>query len=485
MERKRGRAKKSDSVTCRICDKQQVHPPSEGFQMGKRISEKSWNLSFPRYQIPVTNCKSMSYGNFHKNSVTNLCQKNSSSGTPKMSPGKEAPQDSPSKKMSQSIRALYGYIPAKLSTGKRWFIEFYCLDPETQKLKRKRISVPPVKGVTLRRRYANDMIARINEQLTKGWNPFLALNNPNEYTLFSDVCEQYFRYLYKLTESDIMRPKTYNGYMSYMNVFRRWNEKRRSPVNYIYQMKGTVLNEFLNWLWMDQNKSARTRDNYLLFFRSFSSWLMEQSYTSEDFTANLSAVQGKRKCAKNRTVIPKDVMERIKEYCMRTNPHFLLACYMLYYCFIRPKEMSCLKVGDVSVKSGIIAISGKFSKNRKDAVVTVPDVVMKLMIDLKTLEQPSEWYIFSKDFRPGPDFRQAKHFGDFWTLKMKKALNLPPQFKFYSLKDTGITDLIKDHTDLLAVRDQARHHSLQMTDLYTPLESREANEYIRHRESYF
>ena len=52
---------------------------------------------------------------------------------------------------------------------------------------------------------------------------------------------------------------------------------------------------------------------------------------------------------------------------------------------------------------------------------------------------------------------------------MKKALELPAQYKFYSLKDTGITDLIRANTDLLSVRDQARHHSLQMTDLYTRL----------------
>ena len=74
---------------------------------------------------------------------------------------------------------------------------------------------------------------------------------------------------------------------------------------------------------------------------------------------------------------------------------------------------------------------------------------------------------------------------NFWTYHLKKDLRLPSEYKFYSLKDTGITDLIKARTDLLSVRDQARHHSLQMTDLYTPLETRTANESIRHHESYF
>lgn len=124
-------------------------------------------------------------------------------------------------------------------------------------------------------------------------------------------------------------------------------------------------------------------------------------------------------------------------------------------------------------------------KWRKSAVVTLPDCVVKLMLDLGVLASPGDWFLFSDGFIPGPKFHPAKHFGDFWTLKMKKALGLPAQYKFYSLKDTGITDLIRYNTDLLSVRDQARHHSLQMTDLYTPLESRVANESIRHHESYF
>lgn len=256
-------------------------------------------------------------------------------------------------------------------------------------------------------------------------------------------------------------------------------------MNYIYQLKSEVVSDFLDHIWMDEGKSARTRDNYLGWFRSFASWLLEKKYINEDFTAGMSNVQGKRKTEKNRTVIPKDVMLEIKEYCEKKNRHFLLACYIEYYCFIRPKEMSYIRIRDISVMHGTIAISAEVSKNRKSAVVTLPDCVVKLMLDLGVLASPGDWFLFSDGFIPGPKFHPAKHFGDFWTLKMKKALGLPAQYKFYSLKDTGITDLIRSNTDLLSVRDQARHHSLQMTDLYTPLESRVANESIRHHESYF
>ena len=147
--------------------------------------------------------------------------------------------------------------------------------------------------------------------------------------------------------------------------------------------------------------------------------------------------------------------------------------------------MSHIRIGDISVKGGTISVRAEYSKNRKDAVVTLPDCVLKLMLDLDVLSSPADWYLFSSGFRPGPEHHPAKHFGDFWTYHLKKDLRLPSEYKFYSLKDTGITDLIKARTDLLSVRDQARHHSLQMTDLYTPLETRTANESIRHHESYF
>ena len=75
-------------------------------------------------------------------------------------------------------------------------------------------------------------------------------------------------------------------------------------------------------------------------------------------------------------------------------------------------------------------------------------------------------------------------FTDKWTA-LRKFFGWPDEYKFYSLKDTGITDMITDSADMIAVRDQARHSSLEMTDKYTPLWAKEANEKIRHRKSYF
>ena len=381
--------------------------------------------------------------------------------------------------------SILGYLPAKLSVGKRWFVEFYAMDPETNFLRRKRLAVPPMRPARLRRDYAASQIIEINARLAKGWNPFMAMTNPKEYVLLTDIFDRYVKYIEKMTAEDLLRPKTRNGYLSYLKTLVDWNDSRTKPAVYVYQLNQELLEEFLEWLWLDRGRAARTRDNYLMWLRTLFSYLKEKGHVSEDPTEAFTMLQGKRKANKNRTVIPKVEMLRIKEYLIANRPHFLLACYVIYYCFIRPKEMSHIRLRDISIAKSTISISKKYSKNRKDAVVTLPDHVTRLMLDLQVFNHPDGWYLFGKNFEPGEEHCPAKHFGDYWTLHMKKALKLPEEYKFYSLKDTGITDLIKDNADLLTVRDQARHSSLQMTDLYTPMEQRSANEDIKKHESYF
>ena len=75
-----------------------------------------------------------------------------------------------------------------------------------------------------------------------------------------------------------------------------------------------------------------------------------------------------------------------------------------------------------------------------------------------------------------------QQFRDFWNNHLRKELKLPKQYKFYSLKDTGITNMLRANTDVLSVRDQARHSSILITDIYTPKDIQAANELlVRYR----
>lgn len=85
---------------------------------------------------------------------------------------------------------------------------------------------------------------------------------------------------------------------------------------------------------------------------------------------------------------------------------------------------------------------------------------------------------------PGKNKVSEKIFRDYWVRYVRKDLKLPDCYKFYSLKDTGITDMLR-HQDVLSVRDQARHSSILMTDTYTPHDIQKANEIIKSYEGEF
>ena len=72
------------------------------------------------------------------------------------------------------IDEIVSYTPPQLYTGKEWYIGFMAFDPALGKLHRKRIKINHVHGgVCAKRKYAQDLLKRLNEQLSQGWNPWI------------------------------------------------------------------------------------------------------------------------------------------------------------------------------------------------------------------------------------------------------------------------------------------------------------------------
>ena len=383
------------------------------------------------------------------------------------------------------VNSLRAYTPAKLTQGKvDWYVSFHAFDPSTGKMKRKRIKVNYIDTKRKRKEYANDLIARINAELINGWNPWVCNTSENTYATIETAADSYRKKQERLCTDDHIKEKTLKGNLSMLNVIMEYNKSTKNPKKYIYQFNGEFLSEFLDYIWLDKGNSGTTRDNYIVWLKGFAKFLLSKQYVEVDPTATLQSF-GKKKGKKERLVISPEHMVKLKDYCEENNKHYLLACYILYYCFIRPKEMSHIKLEHISIQRGTIFIPDKNSKNRKDGTVTLPDKVIKLMIELDIFKNPSSYYLFGKFFKPNEHWHSDKQIRDYWSLKIRPKFNFPKEYKFYSLKDTGITDLIRGGKDLLSVRDQARHHSLLMTDLYTPKDIEEANEILRHHSSAF
>lgn len=364
---------------------------------------------------------------------------------------------------AQQLAEIKYYTPPVLRETKNgWYVEFYAFDPSIGKPGRKRVKINRIKSVSERRKYAKSLMRRISERLAVGWNPFVNNVGSEDYLTFEEICDKYSLDIEKKFSQGIYREETYVGYKSYLKMMRNFAHKK--PIFYAYQFDRKFCQAFLDHIFVDKGNSAQTHNNYLNFLRVFAGYCLQRSFIVSRVTDGLKPIP-KRLYSKFRTVIPSDSVRQMREYLLINDRHFLLSCYLLYYCLIRPVEQTRLKISDVNIQNSTITLRSEASKNHKTQIVTLPKHVLFYMHDLHIFDAPSSDYLFSANLKPGNMPTTTKILRDHWA-KMARSLKFDKTWKYYSLKDTGITEMLQQNTTTIAVRDQARHSSLHITELY-------------------
>ncbi len=362
------------------------------------------------------------------------------------------------------VAKALAYTPPLYRTNKGGcYIEFYAYDPLIGRMRRKRIKVNHIDGKKNRKQYATECINRFANQLSEGWNPWTD-SDPDNLQLFSDALDRYEEHILKNLTNGVFRKQTYDDYKSKLKIIRLYVEKKR-PIRYMFQFDKKFCVDFLDYVYLDRNNGAQTYNNYLTFLRTLSQWFVERALLDVKPTEGLNPIS-RRLYQKERGCIPVDQIKRIGEWTKGHDPHFAFACQLLYYCFIRPVEMTRLRIRDFNLKNGTVTIHEDASKNRKTQTVTVPKKVLLYGVELGIFSAPMDHHVFSELLRPGKEQIDTKIFRDHWA-KVSKALKLKKEWKFYSLKDTGITEMLRDNTLApVRVKDQARHSSLVITEIY-------------------
>lgn len=387
-----------------------------------------------------------------------------------------------SENCKDNLRQLKQYTYPKLHTGKDWYVMFMAFDPITRSLKRKRIRINNIGSAKQKREYANDLILRLSDKLRSGWNPFVDEENSKQYALFEVAVDQYITHIVRMCDAGNLRSNTMANYKVFLKLLRNYNDNTTNKITYIYQFNTGFVGDFLDWCFLVKRVAASSRNCYLDQLKSFSGYLIEKQYIKIN---PCNAIKKLKITEKNRTVIQKKDIMVLKEYLEKNNAHFLLACYLLFYCFIRPKEMTFIKISWIDKEKSILTIYANASKNRKTSTVTIPQVVIDLMIKLDIFRADKDYFLLSDaGLRPGRKQFDRRKFNYLWK-KTAKYLKFPETYKFYSLKDTGITEMIKENIDPVTVRDQARHHSIDMTNKYIEASGKEANSVVKNRKGSF
>ena len=75
-------------------------------------------------------------------------------------------------------KGLLEYIPATIHPGKDFHVSYYVINPDTNKLERKKVRLNRIKRVSDRNSIARQLVYNINIKLAKGWNPFIENEAP-------------------------------------------------------------------------------------------------------------------------------------------------------------------------------------------------------------------------------------------------------------------------------------------------------------------
>lgn len=371
------------------------------------------------------------------------------------------------------------YRPAVYNKkSKEKYVFFYVLDPESvkngcSKLKRIRTKFNRYATAKERDEAAMRYVRDINQRLESGWNPLIQDSTNKSWCSLQGLFEKYRRYLEKCKKENVLKMKTYVDYSSRLRTFEEFTKKH--SLNYIYQLKKPYAESFLDYIYIDRDNAPRTRNNYLIWLSSFCTWLVDGGYLECNPCAKIKSL---RNGEKNRKAVDEASMARLEEHLMNTDKNFLLACLFAYYTLCRPIEMSQLKLSDINLKNQTVFCSKEISKNRKDGVVTLPTKVIHLMLDLEVFKNPDDYYLFGKGFVPSDKPCRPSQFTVRWE-KLREELNFPDEYKFYSLKDSGITKLI-NKVGITVARDQARHSSVAVTNVYVSKDQMHAHPELKN-----
>lgn len=379
-----------------------------------------------------------------------------------------------------SLKAdIIRYKPAVYAKhAKEKYVYFYVLDPESlekgePKLKRIRTKFNDFPSAKERDAAALRYRDEINAKLADGWNPLIEQSCRKSWTTTQEALNSYEHYLKKTHKDGIMKQSTVVDYQSRLNVFRKFIEQHN--IHYIYMLDKRYIDSFLEYMYVDRDSCPRTRNNYLYWISSMCSFFVDFGYLPSNPALSIKNL---KVSDKKRKALTQEDLKLLFDYLEANDQYFLLACMFHYYTLIRPNEMSYVKLSDINIKKQTVFVSAQNSKNGKAGVVTLPAVLIHKMLDLAVFSNPVDYFLFSDELKPGFNHAPSTNFAKRWS-QIRKKLGFPDSYQFYSLKDTGITNII-NKVGLNVAKDQARHSSVAVTNHYASSDQMHAHAELKN-----
>lgn len=394
--------------------------------------------------------------------------------------------------LNQNFGALRKYVPAELKHNSRgWYIEYYRLNTTIDEFERVRVMLnrerKRCKSLTEFKLQASAIMLQINNQLAAGYinvqqtlpaygfgapdttNP--SGDNIRFYTPLEQVID-----LYETDRSKELKETTMRSYSCFCKQFKQWIHKNYPTIS-SGGFSQILANQYMEFV-LDGNNSkgktsvrkkinedrvsARTYNNNIKLARALFSWAIEKSYARVNPFEKLKT---KKEQGKDRTIIPKEVRDRIVAYFQEKNPVFIIIMQLVYKSFLRPVEITRVKVNQLNFEEHCIEMhctqtkNGKARNSRMDA-----DLEALLREHIKGAD-PDDYVFGAGSWMPAKTPSASHSYTIIWD-RMRDALKLPKEYQLYSLRDSGINNLLRAGANDLDVVQIVGHSDLAMTFRY-------------------
>lgn len=354
------------------------------------------------------------------------------------------------------------FLPARLKQTKSngWQVVYYALNPQTEKLERVRLKLNRAISRYRTKReamlYATEVVNAINLNLSGGWSPFFEEENARLYEKANKVI-QYF-----LDEKEReLRENTMRSYKSFARQFLKWLDKHK-PNAFLSVVGHITVVQFMDDFYK-RKVNPRSYNNIVKMGRAFFNWCVEKGYSKQN---PFDKIKVKKVHAKARIIIPADIRNRITKHLTDTgNIGFALVLNLVYSSLIRPNEIRHIQIKHINLKEKYIEIPGNVAKNHNKRHSALSNASIRLLDKINYSAYPKNYYLIGSKLTPSEKICGNSKFTKEWA-KLRSEIKLPANMQLYSLRDTGIYEMLKSGIDNLTVMQHADHHDLSTTTKY-------------------
>ncbi|NCX96657.1 MAG: hypothetical protein EBX41_09695, partial [Chitinophagia bacterium] len=382
---------------------------------------------------------------------------------------------------------------AKLVRSKgenKWFIKFYCTDPDTNKYRmvRKTYDINRY-DIPHREVYAQAIIRLINEALDNGYNYWVEVakikaakgekdketellpNLPKPH--WSEVVNnKYPDVVTALTatleakRAELTTQKSFRSYESALRFFiaflkrRKWDKLSPNDISpdmcdefVLERVKSGVVNRTVNGM---VSKISP------LFLRMAEKRIIKEN--PFDYIKSLP-----KKDSNLFANLTEEELQRVKVHLQEKHPNLLLFSQFIYYAWTRNNTVSMLQRKNLNFTDKTITINGDTTKSGRSVVKQMLQPLHDILIAAGIDKLPEEYYLFSnRALEPG-----VKKIGsvdtratEAWKRLVIEELQIEKHL--YALKHTGAAMYLNKNEapDLSWLQKQMEHHDLQTTSIY-------------------